>query len=109
MMVKNLVEYQLADGGAVVVEVEAPMGEGTQRVSRPGESIPERVQTSFNEAIARLRPAADAVLQAFQGLNTPTEIGLEFGVKFNAKAGAIIASVDSEAVFKVSLKWSNKA
>ncbi|MCK7576896.1 MAG: hypothetical protein MZV65_14195 [Chromatiales bacterium] len=41
-------------------------------------------------------------------MNTPTEIGLEFGVKFSAKAGAIIASVDSEAVFKVSLKWSNK-
>ncbi len=107
MAEKHLIEYPLADGSLVVIEVEAPRGEGTQRVSRLGESIPERVQTSFNEAIARLRPAADAVLQAFQGLNTPAEIGLEFGVKFSAKAGAIIASVDSEAVFKVSLKWKN--
>ncbi len=106
-MAKHLVEYQLADG-PVYIEVETPAGEGTLRVNRSGESIPEKVQTSFNEAIARLRPAADAVLQAFQGLHTPAEIGLEFGVKFSAKAGVIIASVDSEAVFKVSLKWSNK-
>ena len=39
----------------------------------------------------------------------PTEIELEFGVKFNAKAGAIIASVDSEATFKVALKWVNQS
>lgn len=108
-MARNLVEYQLADGSPVYVEVETPAGERVERVSRSGESLPEKAQAGFNEAIARLRPAADAVLQAFQGLNTPTEIGLEFGVKFSAKAGAIIASVDSEAVFKVSLKWSNKA
>ena len=108
-MAKKLVEYQLADGSPVYIEVEAPAGERVERVGRSGESLPEKVQTSFNEAIARLRPAADAVLQAFQGLNTPAEIGLEFGVKLGAKAGAIIASVDSEAVFKVSLKWSNRA
>ncbi len=108
-MAKNLVEYQLADGSPVYIEVEAPAGDRVERVSRSGESLPEKAQAGFNEAIARLRPAADAILQAFQGLNRPTEIGLEFGVKFSAKAGAIIASVDSEAVFKVSLKWSNKA
>jgi len=108
-MTKHPIEFQLADGSPVYIEVETLAGEGPQRVSRSGESTPEKAQASFNEVIARLRPAADAVLQAFQGLNTPAEIGLEFGIKFSAKAGAIIASVDSEAVFKVSLKWSNKA
>ena len=62
----------------------------------------------FVEAVERVKPAAEAVLQAFKELNTPEEITLEFGVKFNAKAGAILASVDSEATFKVSLKWTNK-
>lgn len=107
-MKKKLIEYQLDDGGLVCVEVEASADESLQRISRSGESIPEKVQASFNETITRLRPVADSVLQALQGLNIPTEIGLEFGVKFNAKAGVIIASVDSEATFKVSLKWSNK-
>ena len=47
------------------------------------------------------------VLQAFREMNTPDEIGLDFGIKFSAQAGAIFASVDSEATFKVSLKWKN--
>jgi hypothetical protein len=42
-------------------------------------------------------------------MNSPAEIGLEFGIKLNAKAGAIFASVDSEATFKVSIKWRNPA
>jgi len=46
-------------------------------------------------------------LKTFQEINTPAEINLEFGVKFNAKAGFIFASADSEATFKVSLKWKN--
>ncbi len=41
-------------------------------------------------------------------MNTPDEIGLEFGLKFNAKTGVIFASADSEATFKVSLKWTNE-
>ena len=53
-------------------------------------------------------PAAELVLNAFREMNTPDEIGLEFGVKFNASAGAFLASAGSEATFKVSLKWKNE-
>lgn len=48
------------------------------------------------------------MLDAFRQLDTLEEIALEFGIKFNAKAGVIIASVDSEATFKVALKWCNR-
>jgi len=106
---KHLIQFELEDGSPVYVEVEDESGkEGWQRASR-GEGAAERAGQLFTAAIARLRPAAEAVLQAFRELNTPDEINLEFGIKFNASAGAIIASVDSEAVFKVTLKWSNKA
>lgn len=37
------------------------------------------------------------------------EINLEFSLKFSAKAGAIPASVNGEATFKVSLAWKGKA
>ena len=106
MTTKHLIQFELQDGTPVFVEV-ADQGEGRQRVGR-GESAPEQAQDRFTDAVARVRPAAEAVLNAFRELNTPAEIGLEFGIKFNAKAGAIIASVDSEATFKVSLKWANK-
>jgi len=39
-------------------------------------------------------------LKTFQDINAPAEINLEFGIKFNAKAGFIFASADSEATFR---------
>jgi hypothetical protein len=103
--VKHLVQFELPDGTSVFVEVEDVAV--PQRVSR-GIDIAQKAEHGFVQAIERLRPAAEAILHAFRELNTPAEMGLEFGIKFNAKAGAIIASVDSEATFKVTLKWTNK-
>lgn len=105
---KHLLQFQLEDGSPIYVEVEA-YGEAAeaQRMGR-GEAAIAQAESRFSEVIHRLRPAAEAVLQTLRELNTPDEIGLEFGVKFNAKAGVILASVDSEATFKVSLKWTNK-
>jgi hypothetical protein len=109
---KNIIQFEL-DGKPVFIEVEAS-GEtftfGSQLSGRRNEDgIEEQSGTRFTEAIARIRPAAEAVLHSFKEMNTPDEIGLEFGIKFNAKAGAVFASVDNEATFKVSLKWKNKA
>jgi len=104
---KHLVEFALEDGSVVAVEVEGE-GSGMQRASRGGETEAEQAKSRFTEAIARVKPAAEAVLNAFREMNTPDEIGLEFGVKFSAKAGAILASADSEATFKVALKWKNE-
>lgn len=104
---KHLVRFELEDGSPVYVEVEEREEDlGRRRVAR-GDEATEQAESRFTEAIARVRPAAEAVLNAFRELNTPQEIALEFGIKFNAKAGVIIASVDSEATFKVALKWSN--
>ncbi len=63
---------------------------------------------SVVDAVNRIKPAAEVVLNAFQEMNTPDEIALEFGLNFSAKAGAIFTSVDSAAAFKVSLKWTNE-
>jgi hypothetical protein len=103
---KYLVEFKLDGGSSVYIEAEDP-SESRQRVGR-GDQVPEQAEQRFADALARVKPAAEAVLQTLHDLNMPTEIALEFGVKFNAKAVAIIASVDSEATFKVALKWVNK-
>ncbi len=103
-MNKEIIEFEM-DGEPVYVEVE-PSGSGVRRVSRGGDGA-AKAEKRFQDAIARIRPAADALLTSFKEMNTPDEIGLDFGIKFNAKAGAVFASVDSEATFKVSLKWKN--
>lgn len=107
-MQKHLVEFELDDGSTIAIEVEGE-GSGVQRVGRSGEEgEAEKAKSRFTEAVAKVKPAAELVLNAFRELNTPDEIGLEFGVKFNANAGAFLASAGSEATFKVSLKWTNE-
>ena len=105
---RDLIELKLADGTPVYVETtgDFPAGRGPQRVSR-GQSGAQEADTRFEEAVARIRPAAQALLDSLKELNTPEQINLEFGIKFNAKAGVIFASVDSEAVFKVAITWKN--
>jgi hypothetical protein len=109
MSKRDLIELQLSDGTPVYVEAAEDLapGRGPQRVSR-GESGAQEVDTRFEDAVARIRPAAQVLLDSLKELNTPDQINLEFGIKFNAKAGVIFASVDSEAVFKVAITWKNR-
>ena len=97
----------MEDGRPIYVEVEDVEEHGEQRVARRKNGV-EKAGSRFVDAISQVKPAAEAVLQTFLELNTPDEITLEFGIKFNARAGAILASVDTEATFKVSLKWLNQ-
>lgn len=108
VMTKQIMQFELDDGSPVYVEVEDSGYSDRERVSRRGDSSIEKAQEHFVTALASVRPAAEAVLDTFRELNTPDEINLEFGIKFGGKVGAIIASVDSEATFKVALKWKNE-
>jgi hypothetical protein len=102
---KRVLEFEL-NGQPVYIEVDESETDGLSTVSRGANEI-IRAEEKFSQAVNRIRPAAEALLNSFREMVTPEEIGLEFGVKFNAKAGAILASIDSEATFKVSLKWKN--
>lgn len=103
--------FELEDGTIVQVEIKEEEHDGTRRVSRGGgrgeDEDEEKPPGRFSDAIKHIRPTAEAVLTALRGMNTPNEIGLEFGVKFSAKAGAFLVSADGESHFKVALKWTN--
>lgn len=103
---KRIIQFDLEDDSPAYIEIDDNVS-GHTRVSSKGKGI-ERADDRFTAAIARIKPATEVVLAALHDLNTPDEIRLDFGLKFNAKAGAIFASVDSEATFKVSLKWKAK-
>lgn len=105
---KKLVPFDF-ENDQIYIEVEdVREEEGSGRVGRT-DGEPAAGDKRFAAAIAKIKPAAEAVLNTFREINTPAEIELEFGIKFNGKVGAVFASVDSEATFKVSLKWVNKS
>ncbi len=101
----DFIEFDLDGDTTVFVESESSDGD----FERMGGDGTEKKRRKFLDVIEGIKPAAEAVLTTFRGMDTPEEIGLEFGIKFNAKAGVFgFASVDSEATFKVSLRWNNK-
>ena len=106
---KRLIEFPLADGGSVFIEIDEPEGAGgTVRAARPGE-LAEKAQVTFEEALQRIRPAAEAIVGRLRDLSDPPDqVGVEFGLKLSAAAGAIIAAVGAEANYKVTLSWRRK-
>ena len=105
MSTSDLVGFELKDGTPIYIEVKNTAADtDLRRVSRDASNA-LKAQQRFEEAVGRIRPAAQVVLDSLGELDSPEEIGLEFGLKFSAEAGAIIASVDSEATFKVSVRW----
>jgi Trypsin-co-occurring domain 1 len=105
----HLIEFPLEDGGTILVEAEgtSPGGE-TMRGLRPSH-LTEDAQVTFDAAIARMKPAAEAIIDKLRGLSDPPdEVGVVFGIKLTAEAGAFIAAIGAEANYTVNLTWKRK-
>lgn len=106
---KRLVEFELEDGGSIVVEVDEPdRGGGTVRAGRESD-IPEKARLGFEEAVDKIRPAAESIIKRLRDLtDSPDNVGVEFGLKLTGTAGAVIASTAVEANIKVTLAWNRR-
>jgi hypothetical protein len=101
----QLVEFPLQDGGAVLIQVQDAAGGPVMR-GLGDHTVVERSQRTFEEAVSRVQPAAQALLSRLRDLaDVPEEIGVEFGLELSAEAGAFIAAASSTANFKVTLTW----
>ncbi|MFI7640609.1 CU044_2847 family protein [Nonomuraea sp. NPDC049400] len=102
----ELLRWELEEG-SVVVEVADEDAGGFQSASVSPDGIVYEVKDRFEDALQNVRTAAASALRTFRdkALN-PDEVEIEFGVKFNAAAGAIIAKTAGEAHLKVKLTWS---
>jgi hypothetical protein len=105
----QLIEFAVGGGQAIYVQVEgSAAGPVTRGIG--GQSITTRASQTFEEAISRVRPAAEAVVAQMRSLaSAPDEVAVEFGMTLSAGAGAFIAAVSTEANFKVSLTWHRPA
>jgi Trypsin-co-occurring domain 1 len=102
--VGELLRFDLEDGGQVIVEVgeDEP---GVVRASRAGDLLRDAAG-SFESAMEGIRDAAKAALGKVADLpEPPAEVEIEFGVRFNAEAGAVIAKTGAEGHLLVTLTW----
>src|SRR5690606_4505655 len=78
---------------------------GFQSVSRTGQLIHD-ASGKFEDAFRNVRDAAESALASLRGGDLdPDAVELEFGVKLNAAAGAVIAKTSVEGHLKVKLTW----
>ncbi len=92
----------------MAVEVQAAPDEEELIANRSGADVEEAGRT-FTDSLQHAEQAAVEVVKGFRERLTPDELTLTFGVKFGAKAGAILASADSEATFTLTAKWTRPA
>ena len=107
---KRLVEFPLEDGSTIWVEVDEPeRAGGAARVSRGGDKTIDKANQSFETALDKVKPTANAVISKLRDLaDSPDEITVEFGLKLSAQAGVVLAAASIEANYKVTLKWTKK-
>jgi hypothetical protein len=102
----RLVEFPLQDGGVILVQVDEAAAGPVTRGLGDRRLVTEQAHQTFEQAIARVQPAAQALISRLRALaDTPDEVGVEFGLELSAEAGAFIAAASSTANFKVTLSW----
>jgi hypothetical protein len=101
--VSKLVQLR-SEHGPVLFDVEE-ISAGPERVSRRGTNVVAELDENLETALAAARPAAEAVVVALKALS-PDEVLVEFGLRMDAEAGAVIAKTGVSGHFAVSLKWS---
>jgi Ni,Fe-hydrogenase maturation factor len=69
----------------------------------------EQSQRAVNGAMGTIRLMANRTIATLDTMaNKPSQVEVEFAIKLDAKAGALLASAGAEGSLKVKLVWNNK-
>ncbi|GHJ47139.1 hypothetical protein Cs7R123_44810 [Catellatospora sp. TT07R-123] len=101
----ELVRFQTDEGAELVVEVDddAP---GLERISRDSHGVAQATR-DLEAALAQVQPSLRRVVAMVRSLS-PDSHEVEFGLKLNAEAGAVIAKTSIEGHFVVRMTWEGR-
>lgn len=102
-----MVELKIDDTHPVLVEFTPRPG--VQKVALSSADIVKRSAEALDAAMGTIHNMALRAVHVADGLSQPpSEIALEFGIKLDAEAGAIVAKASVEGSFVVKLSWHTK-
>src|SRR5215203_441247 len=109
-VMRRLVEFPSDSGEPILVEVEDLGLSGETRRGLSPSAVVERAQTSFEDALDKVRPMATGLIGKLHAIgdaagSPPDEVQVEFGIVLNAEAGAVLASASAGANYKVTMTW----
>ncbi|MEV4799045.1 CU044_2847 family protein [Nonomuraea sp. NPDC049421] len=94
-----------AEHGEVIL-VEFGQRGGLRQVALSAPEAVERSAEAIEQAMGTIRGMAERVRETVAGLAVcPDGVQVEFGIKFDAEAGAVIAKAGVEAAVTVTLTW----
>jgi hypothetical protein len=113
------IQYQTADGGTVLVEVEDKADDavskgGVVQASRGVEAVKdaiEKVETRFEDAMDTVRQNAQTIIDKVkEGLtDPPDEVEVTFGLKATGELGNFaVAKAGAEANYSVKMTWKRE-
>jgi len=109
---KRLVEFPSDSGEPILVEIEDVGLSGETRRCLSASAVVERAQTSFEDALDRVRPMATGLVGKLRAIgdaagSPPDEVQVQFGIVLSAEAGAVLASASAEANYSVTMTWKH--
>ena len=100
----QLLQFE-SGAGTVFVEV-ADDEPGIERAARVDDVV-VKARESLESAMDQVRAVANATLGKLQDLaQQPEQVEVEFGIRLNAAAGAVIARTQAEGHLQVTLTWT---
>jgi hypothetical protein len=102
------IETQTKDGATFRIEVESTskIAAGFSRQASAANVSHEGVKDAYDQTLNTIRACANGMIETLNGLDTlPSVASIDFAIKVDAEAGAMIAKSLGEAHFKVSLSW----
>jgi Trypsin-co-occurring domain 1 len=109
MMGTELLRWEI-DGEPVIMETDEPIGDWAPATALGGRVVHD-VKIRFEDSLVHVRAAALRALDTFRdGMDAgrrPDSVEIEFGVKFGAEAGAVIAKTALEGQLTVKLGWAS--
>lgn len=107
---KTITKISTASGGAILVETDLPAGgANVVNVAKIGEVV-DKTNVQLETALSKVNDLAASISNVLnQPVHAPEEAEVEFGIKLNAEANAIISATSIEGHFKFVLKWRKSA
>lgn len=107
---KKVLQFTTDDGSDLFVEVNESYANDSLRsmsLETENRGLIENATENLEKAMKPLKTISNSIINCMKEItNNPDEIEVELGLKFSAKAGIILTSLDSEANLKIVLKWT---
>ena len=102
----TFIEYELEDGGTLLIEVKEPEG-GVYRAARGDGNVIIKATTKFRAALSSIKHSAALLRQELDELKAD-DVQVKFGLTTTGELGNFaVGKLGVEANYEVTLKWSN--